>query len=325
MVRAHVESKDPIWVGQKVTVVVELFAPGYFSSAATFDLPDPEGVLLVPPLGHPIISSQTIDKSSYTVQRHELAAYPMRAGKQTIPAVNVRFDFKHAPQDATGIAATVTTTPMPLSVALPPGAEHLGQIISARDLKVEEAWQPEPGKGGVQAGSAFTRTITFSAADMPGMVFPPFPAGQIDGLSIYTKQQLLDQTENGSLRGERRDTITYVCQRPGEFTIPSARFTWFDLDTNQLRTTDLAERTLTVAAPPQGSTTNAADAKGPIAVLRLIPWWMLTGLVLAVALLLLVIANARFRRIVSEVAFPLRAVHLQALNPANGCHNRHNR
>jgi len=111
---------------------------------------------------------------------------------------------------------------------MPPGAENLGQVISARDLKIEETWRPEPGKENVMAGAAFTRTITFTAPDVPGMMFPPFPAGQIDGLGIYTKRQLLDQTDGGSLHGERRDVVTYVCKRAGEFTIPATQYTWFD-------------------------------------------------------------------------------------------------
>ena len=66
-VRTSLETKGAIWVGQKVTVVVEVLAPGYFASAVTFDLPDPQGVLLLPPMGHPIMSSKTVDGTSYTV------------------------------------------------------------------------------------------------------------------------------------------------------------------------------------------------------------------------------------------------------------------
>ncbi|NMQ17880.1 hypothetical protein E4P82_00875 [Candidatus Competibacter phosphatis] len=145
-VRTSLDTQDTIWVGQKVTVVVELLAPGYFSSAASFDLPDPQGVLLLPPMGHPLLSSETIDGTSYTVQRHELSAYPMRAGEQSVPAFSVRFEFTRTPMDTNTIAATLKTDSMPFTVKMPPGAESLGQVISARDLKIEETWRPEPGK-----------------------------------------------------------------------------------------------------------------------------------------------------------------------------------
>ncbi len=69
-VRASLATNGTIWTGQKITLAVELLAPGYFDSAATFDLPDPKGVLLLPPTEHPVVSSETIDGVSYTVQRH---------------------------------------------------------------------------------------------------------------------------------------------------------------------------------------------------------------------------------------------------------------
>ena len=314
-VRTSLETKDAVWVGQKVTVVVELLAPGYFSSAATFDLPDPQGVLLLPPMGHPTVGSETIDGTSYTVQRHELSAYPMRAGDQSVPAFSVRFSFKGAPPDTHEIAATLKTNSMPFTVKMPLGAENLGLVISARDLKVEETWKPEPGKENVMAGAAFTRTITFTAPDVPGMVFPPFPAGRIDGLGIYTKQQLIDHSDRGSLRGGRRDVVTYVCKRAGEFTIPAVRFIWFDLETQQLRTEELAERTLKVAANPALATSGGGTPAGGAANQSSITLWRLAGLAAAMFLLFLAGRSARFRRVVADWLTPLRPLHLQPLNP----------
>lgn len=314
-VRTSLETKDAVWVGQKVTVVVELLAPGYFSSAATFDLPDPRGVLLLPPMGHPTVSSETIDDTNYSVQRHELSVYPMRAGEQSVPAFSVRFEFKRPLPDTNEIPATLKTNSMPFTVKMPPGAENLGQVISARDLKIEEKWQPEPGKESVKAGAAFTRTVKFTAPDVPGMVFPPFPASRIEGLGIYARQKLRDQTDRGSLRGERRDVVTYVCKQPGEFTIPAVRFIWFDLEAKQLRTRELAERTLKVAANPALGATGGGGAAGIVAALRSIAWWKLTALVVAMLLLLLACWSTRFRRVLADLFAPFRPVHLQPLNP----------
>ncbi|HET9534737.1 MAG TPA: BatD family protein, partial [Mesorhizobium sp.] len=163
-VRASIGTQGDLWVGQRITLVVELLAPGYFSGVAGFDLPNPPGLLLTPPEGSPIVSSETIDGTSYTVQRHELAVFSRRAGEQTIPPITVRFQFKRNPLDKETIAAAVRTKPVTFNAKLPPGAEKLGSLISARNLKVEEAWTPEPGKA--KAGDAFTRTITFTARQL---------------------------------------------------------------------------------------------------------------------------------------------------------------
>jgi len=320
MVRAHVETNDTVWVGQKVAVVVEVLAPGYFSSAVSFDFPDPQGVLLMPPVGSPVLSTETISNVSYTVQRHELSAYPMRAGQQTVPAMTLRFGFKREPMDTNTIAAAVTTRPMAFTVEHPPGAENLGQVISARDLRLEETWQPEPGQTNVMAGEAFVRTVTFTAPAVPGMVFPPFPAGQIDGLGIYKKQQLLDQTDNGSLRGGRRDVITYICQRPGEFTIPAMQFIWFDLETKQLLTNDLPAHSLNVIANPALATSTRTTTTGGSGSRSWVRWG-LEGLVAFIVLVFFAFRSTAVHRGIARLFVPLLPVHLQPLNPTEQLHH----
>jgi hypothetical protein len=248
-VRTSVATNGDIWVGQRVTLVVELLAPGYFSGAPAFDLPDPQRLLIVPPGGSPTISTEEIEGASYTVQRHEFSVFARTAGVQTIPPLTVRFHFQRNPLDTDILPATVNTDAMTFTAQLPPGAEKLGSVISARDLQVVETWKPEPGKA--KTGDAFTRTITYTAPEVPAMLFPPFPADQIDGLGIYPNPpEVRDRTERGEITGLRRDSITYVCKRPGQYRIPAVRMTWWDLDAGQLRTIEFPARTLEVASNP---------------------------------------------------------------------------
>jgi hypothetical protein len=322
-IRATLSSDGPVWVGQEVILQVELLAPGYFDSAVSFDLPDPDGILLMPPATHPVVGSTTIDGIQYSVQQHELRAWPMRAGEQSIPAIPIRFSFKRMPLDTNTVPVTVTTPSFPLPVQLPPGAEDLGNIISARNLQVKEKWEPEPGAAQIMAGAALTRSIEFSASGVPGMVFPPFPAGQIDGLGIYPKRRLADQDDGDGLIGIRRDIITYVCKRPGQFTIPAVRYTWFDLDTKELRSTTFPARTLNVIANPDLASTGVASAAGTATTSGIAPGesgWRRVATVVSIPLLMLVLVlatltNRRLRSSVKDALAPLRAVHLQSLNP----------
>lgn len=329
-VRVRLSSQEPAWVGQGVILQIDLLAPGYFASAASLDLPDPEGILLMPPAGSPLVSTETIDGVQYTLQQHEVRAWPMRAGAQTIPAFSVRFAFKRNPLDTDAVPVTVTTDAVPLTVKQHPGTEGMGSVISARELEVTEAWSPLPGADPVKAGAAFTRTVTFTAPEVPGMVFPPFPAATIDGLGIYTKRRLLDQDERGSLVGKRQDEITYVAKRPGEFTIPAAQYTWFDLDTRQLRTEMLPAHTLNVIANPQMASAGGvatADTNDDLwsRLLMTLQSWtsssqhlaLLSAGLLAFLSLLLPASRRRLRRGLRRLIAPLRAVHLQPLNPGD--------
>ena len=235
-------------------------------------------------------------------------SFRARAGEQTIPPITVRFQFKRNPLDKDAIAAAVKTEPVSFNAKLPPGAEKLGSLISARNLKVEEAWTPEPGKA--KAGDAFTRTITFTAPDVPAMAFPPFPAGKIDGLGIYPKPpEVLDQSDRGNLIGKRRDTITYVCQRAGEFTIPAVRLTWFDLDAQKLQTIDFPAQHLSVSSNPALESTAAEQGNSA-------PWtalfWLLAA---AAAALIATLCHGYWMPWLSRALVRWRPVHLQPLNP----------
>src|SRR5262249_15855831 len=148
-----------------------------FSGTAAFDLPDPPGVVLLPPSETPVLSNEEINGVSYTVQRHEVLIFPQRAGEVKIPALTIRFEYKRDVLDQEVVAASVKTESLQFTAKLPPGAEKLGNIISARNLTVVESWKPEPGKA--KAGDAFTRPIADSAPDVPAMAFPPFPTRPI--------------------------------------------------------------------------------------------------------------------------------------------------
>jgi len=313
-VRASLTNKGECWVGQRVTLVVELLAPGYFAGAPSFDLPDPPGVLLVPPVGSPTLGSEEIDGTTYTVQRHELSVFARRAGAQTIPPLTVRFRFKRQPLDKETVPASVRTEPLSLTAKAPHGAEGLGGIISARGLTAVESWTPaEPKKA--KAGDAFTRTVTYAAPDVPAMAFPPFPIARVDGLGAYPKPpEVLDHSDRGELRGERRDIVTYVCQRPGTFVIPAARLSWFDLDAQKVQTIDFPARTIEVAPNPALAAAPAIQPTSAGATGTSLWQWIGTLVVLTVTCIAGVFVIRRYGRV--WIA-PFRPVHLVPLNPTS--------
>ena len=311
-VRATLNAQGGLWVGQRVILVVELLAPGVFAGAPSFDLPDPKGLLLIPPSDSPVLSNEEIAGTSYTVQRHEVSVFAQQPGEWTIPRLTVRFSFKRNPLDKEVVPAAVTTQPIRLTARVPPGAENLGTILSGRNITAVEAWNPEPGKA--KAGDAFTRTITFSAPDIPAMAFPPFPTRPIDGLGIYRKPpEVLDHSDRGQLRGERREVITYVCQRPGHFVIPAARLTWWDLDSNQLRTIDFPGHALDVAPNPAMEAASVSGTPDRRSTLN----WIATAVLLLLAVGVLVVRRKQLHRLILRWLAPWRLVHLQPLNPTS--------
>ncbi len=313
-IRTSIEENPEIWVGQRFELIVEIRVPGIFAGAANFDLPNPPGMLVMPPVGNPVLATETIDGVEYTVQRHEISVLSRQPGKHTIPAFPVRTEYKKKPSDSESIPASLETQPIDFTAKQAPGTENLGNVISARNLKAVEQWNPEPVSA--KAGDAFTRTITFSAPDVPAMAFPVFPTGKLDGIGIYPKPpEVLDSNYRGTLEGERRDVITYLCQRPGEFTIPAVQLTWFDLDSKKPQTIVFPARTIKVAPNPdmpaaESGKTNAGTNAGKTSL------W-LSGVLLT--LIFLILPGVVYRKPLLTFLYrslaPFRPVRLQALNP----------
>jgi hypothetical protein len=310
--RAHLELKGEPLVGQRITMVVELLVPGFFSGTPAYNLPNVPGVLLIPPTGSPVISSTQEDGISYTVQRHEFFVFARRAGQHDIPPIAIRVQFKRNPLDPEPVAQRVQTPALTFTTKQLPGAENLSGIISARELKIEETWKPEPGRA--KAGDAFTRTITFTAPDVPAMAFPEFPTEKIDSLGIYPKApEVLDKSDRGTLLGERRDTITYVCQRPGQFVIPAVQMTWFDLDAQQLQTINFPARTIEVAPNPLLPMAAAVETTHPRLALK----WLGAGAASLILLSAVVVWRKQLHRLLLRGLAPWRPIHLQPLNPTS--------
>ena len=297
------------WLGQRATLIIELLAPGFFSGAPTFDLPDPPGLLLMPPAASPTLSTEQIAGTTFTVQRYELFIIPRRAGNQTIPPITIRFHFKRNPLDKEPTPASLTTTPVKFTVKIPPGAESLGSIISAKNFTATENWTPLPGKS--KPGDAYTRTITQSAPNLPAIAFPPFSITPIDGIGTYPKTpEITDETNHCNSTARRTDTITYICQRPDQFVIPAAQLSWFDVDAKQIKVIRFPSRTFDVLANPLIAGSKPQSPISDVAE-RLV-------LVLATTLACVigvVTCAILIRRHWQRLNAPFRPVHLAQLNP----------
>lgn len=282
-VKVELSPKDGAWVGQRVTLAITLYTPDLFAGVPSFEMPPVSGVVVVPPAGSPSIGSERLDGHTFTTQRHEFAVYAQRPGTVRITAFPIRFETNAGFGKPT-VKREVATEAVSFEARLPPGAVGLGTVIAARDLKVTHEWKPEPKSPKV--GDAFTLTVTTTATDVPGMVFPPMRYDAIDGLAAYPKEPAVnDRTERGTLTGQRTDTITFVCEQPGTVTIPDRTLTWFDLDAKELKTVKLPGRTFEVAPDPNAAAVQEPSSAATTPARAGRGWWWIVPALVAVGLL----------------------------------------
>jgi hypothetical protein len=254
---------EEAWVGQRVRLYVEALAvDGWAQITAAGELEIP-GTYVLRTESQGTRLSETIGGAAYTGQRYELSLYCQRPGRVEVPPLPVTVNVKQWGANATEVRHEVMTPGAFLACKVPPGAEGIRGLISTTGLTAAQTWSSEPET--VAPGDAITRTVTLSAVDVSGMVFPPMRHPGLEGLSIYPGEpSVSDKTDRGSLRGERVEKVTYVCERPGEVVLPGIVLPWWDIDAETLRRIELPGLTFQVAGELAPETT-AEPPAAPVA------------------------------------------------------------
>ena len=274
-VRASLAQKDAVWVGQKVTLQLTVLTSTWFSHEPTVHLPQVSSVAL---FEKPIVKrpeSDSIDGETWSGIYLEFFVFPLRPGEHVIPSFPIR--ATPALPGGTPQEVEVQTPELRLIAKLPPGAEDFTVLITTTELTVDERWEPQIGPAKV--GDAFTHVVRLQAPDVVGMALPPLPELKLNGLGIYPKApEVHDQLSRGDLIGERQEAVTYICEKPGTYTVPSIVIPWWDVDEQQLKRAVLPAVTFTVAPNPalasaEGGSDALATARSP-----LLTWGAIAGL-----------------------------------------------
>jgi hypothetical protein len=259
------------WIGQRVPFFVELRAPGSFEGTAGFDLPQIPGTLLMK-IGNPVVGSQEIEGASWFVQTHEFALFSQKPGPLDVPGFSARFTCR---EGFTGPTKDVQAE-VPgwkAEIRRPPGTDRIGFLITTESLDLTETWVPSPGPA--QAGAMFKRTIVQRAPQISGMALAPAPATAPDGIRVYLDDpETKDQLDRGDFLGERRETITYLLQKPGTLALPALTYVWWNPKTETLQSKTLPAVTFEVAPAPSKSASAKAGAGH-----REWPWLLAAALV----------------------------------------------
>ena len=239
---------EKAWMGQRVRFVVTLYSPGPFTGTPVFQLPEIADTV-ISKVGSPVVGSVTLSGTTWITQRHEFDLYTQKVGELQVPAFKVSFESK---DDFTGDAKPREGETEPFGVVSerPPGTESLPFVVTSSSLKVEETWSAEEGAE-LEAGEVVTRSITRSATDTSAMFLDPFVATPVEGARVYLSDPVIDEvSQRGVTEVSRTDVIRYQFAKGGQFDFPSIDYSWWDPESEEVRTEVLAGRSFSAKAPP---------------------------------------------------------------------------
>lgn len=235
---AGIEEDGEALVGQRRTFYIELQTDTWFSGAIEITPPRVDGVILAQLETFGINGTVRQDGTTFTTHRKEFALFALNPGSVMIPAGQVKAQIADPGKPSIAYAGESPQTLF--EAVMPEGVAWEGPLLTTRSLTLRESWDHEPGPGSV--GDAFQRTISVEADNIMAMVFPPFPAPELDGVRIYRDApQVEDKTGRGDLTGSRTERLTYVFEKPGQYVLPEVNLAWWNEQTSELKVERIAE------------------------------------------------------------------------------------
>ena len=274
------------WLGQELELQLDLWSDGVSFGDQLFVLPEVKGAYLLQGDSSTVKLNENRDGVAWQGLRYTFLLYPQRAGRLEVPPFEVRFSAR-AGYGSEPVGFKFQTPVLFIDARLPPGADASGLVVTSTDFTMEASWKPgsmKDGPANLQVGDAITLQVTRRARDVPGMVFAPLPEFSIEGLGVYPDAaQVNDQINRGDLTGSRTDSVTFICEREGNYEIPELRFPWWDPEQDVLADKVIPARELVVVANPAyagGATTDSWSAG------KWISWKLLAAVIIGVLLLM---------------------------------------
>lgn len=267
VVRAHLEPAGNIMVGQPVRLIVSVFVPNYFSGSPEFPEFEIENAIVVLPQDRPENSNTQINGASYAGIAQTYVIYPQQTGDFRVPSARLSVPYAIAPPRST--TAHPLLPGLIFHAGVPAAAKDLPYFLPTTRLTITQKWS-RPLRG-LRTGDSVERIITVTAAKMQGMLIPPLPLDQPDGIRIYsTEPAVRDQkTARGDfIYGQRIQNAKYFIQKAGNYTLPAIELKWWNLATNRLAIATLPETKFTAAVHPDYVPELPPPAVEPVAMTR---------------------------------------------------------
>ena len=245
----------------------------------------------VEPLGESRTYEKDINGVRHGVIETRYVVYPQQSGTLEIPpltfiATAVDSASPTATGNRSGHQVQVSSLPLHITVRpIPPAWPANTPWLPARELSLDEHWNPDPASQTTQIGDSLTRSITLRAEGLSSTQLPPLPATEINGLRRYPDQPVLrnDISERG-MTANREEREALVPTHSGELALPALEVTWWNTREDHLEHSSLPARTLSVRDNP------ALSAETPVgdnsSASRLLWPWQLATLVFALTTLL---------------------------------------
>jgi len=265
--------------GERVEIEITVATPRWFTAGTRISLPEVPDLVMVQNQDFAANATERRAGMSWSVQRWSIDAFATRDGTLRIPPIDVSVSVSESA--AREFHTTLKTDPLTLTIDLPEELKELDYWVASPDVTVVQSLEKF---GDAYLGSAITRRVAIKAQDVMAMLLPRVDHQRLDLLQTYPQPPVLKNSSNrGRLSAERKETTTWIASAPGSAVIPGVQINWWNTTTRRLEvlTTDSIQFDIHGELPPRSLTWQQRLER----FLPLLPWLMLVGAIVILALL----------------------------------------
>ena len=234
-VRVYQDPAGELVQGETARIKVDMLTSDFFIDAPVLPQLHVDGAYLSLSDETPPHLVENVDGVSWSGVTRTYLVTPLVSGSVEIPAFDITAHI-----GAASAPVSVSTTPLTLQVqalTLPSGVTE-ALIASAVTLTQTIT----PGNLALHVGDSVTRRIEITANGTPAMMLPPTVFGPIEGLTLYPSPSVVRDivgNQGGFVGGGRVDSVSYVIQQRGRYTLPAITLRWMDSQTHRWRESSL--------------------------------------------------------------------------------------
>ncbi len=246
---------DAVGVGEPLRLRVTVLGPTFFPRAPEWPSFEIANAIVRLPPDSSRSTSQRIDGEMWTGVVRNYEVYPLVAAAFRLDGLTMSVTYAD-PADRSPVLVDVDVPSIQFRATVPPGAAALDPYVAGGRLELRR--DTDLGERELEAGDAVVVTYTAELDGMPAMFIPPLFRGvPEDGVSVYADTPVVEEGDTAV----RRETVTFVFETGGEFSLPGAELDWWNRETGAVDTALVAPLSISVTGPVAASSTEASPPR----------------------------------------------------------------
>jgi len=223
--------RNSVYAQQPFKVTIRVLTATWYTAPLDFDnIQIPNGFII--PFYRTVPGMFPVNGKQYAGLEFYYIVFPYKAGHYTLPAISITAE---TPPVGDYKAQKVIIKTRPVSYIVKPVPKNFtgDDWFVAKDVSITESWD-KPLKR-LKVGDVINRTITIDAKGTLPQFIPELKTDSLDWSGVYPKQaNLTDTRDDYDANGERTQTITYLLEKEGNFTVPPVNVQWFNPNSSHI-------------------------------------------------------------------------------------------